>query len=105
MTKKDLSESKKRLVEMMQFLNFGRFEGLIISDGEPVIDPPPRIVREMKFCAENGARTEVSKKDYVLKSQVREFIAQMETIGTGTIITLEVKHGLPFRIFFLEDSA
>ena len=94
-----------RLVELMQRLNFGRVEGLAVADGEPVFAPPPRVVREVKFGAENGPRPEMAKADFALKAQVRELFAQMEAMGTGVIRTIEVKHGLPFRMTVEEDAA
>lgn len=33
---------------MMQEINFGRIERLIIRDGQPVLDPAPRIIRDIK---------------------------------------------------------
>ncbi len=103
--KSSLASPKARLVELMQRLNFGRVEGLTVADGEPVFDPPPRVVREVKFGAENGPRPEIDKADFALKAQVRELFAQMEAMGTGMIRTIEVKHGLPFRMTVEEDAA
>ena len=89
----------------MQRINYGRVEGLAVSGGEPVFAPPPRVVREVKFGAENGPRPEVAKADFALKAQVRELFAQMEAMGTGVIRTIEIKHGLPFRMTVEEDAA
>ena len=104
-TKSSLSEFQAHLIELMQGLNFGRIEGLAVRRGEPVFDPPPRVVREIKFCADNGPRAEIAKEDFALKSQVRELFAQMEAMGGGTIRCLEVKHGLPFKMTIEEDAA
>ena len=104
-TKAALSPARVRLVEVMQELNFGRVEQLVIRGGEPVLDPPPRLVREVKFCAENGPRPETAKEDFALKAQVRELLTHMEAIGDGVIARIEVKHGLPFRMLFEEDTA
>ncbi len=93
-----LEPDNRRLVEMMQTVNFGRIEGLVIRDGQPVFAPRPRVVREIKFGAENGPRPEVAKVDFALKTEVRELFAQMEALGDGVISSLEVKHGLPFRM-------
>jgi hypothetical protein len=37
---------------MMQKLNFGRIEGLQIRDGEPVLNPVPRLIRDIKLGGE-----------------------------------------------------
>jgi hypothetical protein len=100
-----LSPAGRDLVELMQRLNFGRVEGLVVRQGEPVLDPPPRIVREVKFCAENGPRPEVAKENFALKARVRELFNHMESIGNGGISRIEVKHGLPFRMILEENAA
>jgi hypothetical protein len=56
--KSSLLESHRRLVELMQQVNFGHFENLVIRNGQPVFSPPPRIIREVKLGGENGPRPE-----------------------------------------------
>jgi hypothetical protein len=104
-TKSSLSKTKARLIELMQRINFGSIEKLVIEKGELVFDPPPRIVREVKFGAENGPRPEAAKQDFALKAQVRDLFAQIEEIGDGVIHSLEVKHGLPFKMVIEEKAA
>src|SRR5262245_59935470 len=53
-----LSRPRRRLVELMQNLNFGRIEVLVIRNGNPILDPLPRVVREVKFGGDNGPRPE-----------------------------------------------
>ena len=96
--KSSLSEPHQRLVELIQRINFGRIENLIVRSGRPVIDPPPRIVREVKFGGENGARKEASIGDYALKAQVVELLQYIDALHDGVIEGLEIKHGLPFRM-------
>ncbi len=96
--KASLSPQQRHLVELMQGINFGRIEGLVVRDGEPVFDPPPHVVREVKFGGENGPRHELEADDFALKSQVVELFAQLGRLGSGTVEQLEVKHGLPFRL-------
>ncbi len=100
-----LPPAGRDLVKLMQRLNFGRVEGLVVQQGEPVLDPPPRLVREVKFCAENGPRHEANRDDFALKAQVCELFAHIEAIGNGVIASIEVKHGLPFRMIVEENAA
>jgi len=104
-TKSSLSQPNTQLIELMQHVNFGRIEGIPICNGELILDPPPRVIREIKFCAENGPRPETTKQDFVLKAQVRDFFAQVEALGNGVIHSLEVKHGLPFKMIVEENTA
>jgi hypothetical protein len=100
-----LPPAKERLVRLMQELNFGQLQDLVVRNGQPVFDPPPRIVREVKFGGQNGPRPEVTKAEFALKTQIRELLAQLETLGNGVVQCLEVKHGLPFRMIVEEGSA
>jgi len=104
-TKAFLSPQRKHLLELLQGLNFGCVEALRVRNGEPVFDPSPRIVREVKFGSENGPHPKINAENFALKSQVRELFEQMEELRNGTILCLEVKHGLPFKMTILEDVA
>ncbi len=104
-TKSALTASRRRLLEVMQQLNHGLIEGLVVQNGEPLFDPPLNVVRDVKFCAENGPRRESNINDFALKSQVRDLFAHFDALGNGTILCLEVKHGLPFRMQVEEVSA
>jgi len=97
-SKRSLSAPRRRLLELMQEINFGRIEGLAVRGGEPVLDPPPRVVREIKFGGENGPRRELGSDDFALKAQAVEFFAHLSRLGDGTVESLEIKHGLPFRM-------
>jgi hypothetical protein len=97
-SKARLTAGRAALVELMQDINFGRIEGLVVSAREPVFDPAPRIVREIKFGGENGARPEAGAKDFALKSQVVELLAYFDGLENTTIEVLVVKHGLPFSM-------
>jgi len=105
LSKAALSPPRRRLVELLQQVNFGRIEGLNVLDGEPLFDPPPRVVREIKFGGDNGPRPEAAAADFALKSQVVELLQSLDWIGDGTIDVLEVKHGLPFRMSIAEAAA
>ncbi len=103
--KSGLTPEQQLLVREMQRVNFGRLEGLVVQDGRPRFEPRPRVVREIKFGAENGPRPEAAKADFALKAEVRELFAQLEALGDGIISSLEVKHGLPFRMTVEEGAA
>ena len=96
--KSSLSPERKHLLELMQRINFGRIEGLLLLDGEPVFDDPkpPRTVLELKFGAENGPRPEGASGDFALKRQVTELFEQFDQLKNAHIQVLTVKHGLPF---------
>lgn len=104
-SKSSLSPARRRLVELMQDLNFGRIERLEVQGGQPVFEPPPRVIREIKFGAHNGPRHEGVLRDFVLKAQLVEFFACLDAFGDGVIERLEVQHGLPFRVIVEQSAA
>jgi len=93
-----LPPSNERLLKLMQEINFGRIEQLRVRAGEPVLEPPPRVVREHKFGNQNGPRYERGLDDFVLKEQVVELFDELKRLGDGVVAVLTVKHGLPFNM-------
>jgi hypothetical protein len=91
-----LSPNRRRLVLLIQSVYFGRIEQLTIRNGEPVFDPPPRVVRDLKFGGDNGPRPESASVEFSLKPQMRELLEELTRLGDGTIEAIEVKHGAPF---------
>ena len=82
----------------MQTINFGRLTNLVVRNGQPTYDPPPKIIREIKFGGENGPLREFAKEDYLLKDQVVELFRHLQKLGDGTVQSLDIKRGLPFRM-------
>jgi hypothetical protein len=97
-TKASLTAPRRRLLESMQRLNFGRIEGLEIRNGEPVFQPAPRIIQDIKIGGENGPRPELNIDDFALKSAVIELFDHLSRIGDGTLESIEVKYGMPFKL-------
>ena len=99
LTKSSLSTARKRLLETMQKTNFGRIEGLMIRAGEPVFAPAPRIIKDVKLgSADNQARPELQASDFVLKREHIELFENLSRIGDGSVESIEIKSGLPFRL-------
>jgi hypothetical protein len=104
LNKASLSPARRQLVERLQRINFGRLEELVIRNQEPVLDPPPKVIREVKFGGDNGPRSELKDADFLLKSQVVELLDAIDGINNGVIELLEIKHGLPFRMLVREST-
>jgi len=103
--KSQLTKNTKGLVELMQRLNFGHVYDLPLRGGEPILEPPPRVDKEVKFASDNGSRPELAREDFILKVQVREMLSCFDSIGDGVIHCIEVKNGLPFKMIIQEDIA
>lgn len=103
-TKSSLSPAQNQLLDLMAEINFGRIEQLVVRGGEPVLQPPPKVVRKIKLGADNGPRQERDGRDFLLKEKVQEFFGHLEDLGTGTVMRIEVQAGLPFSME-IEESA
>jgi hypothetical protein len=95
--KATISHPRRRLIEMMQEIDFGWME-LSKRKGEPASDPSHRIVKQIKLGSENGPRPERERRDFVLKKQVKLFFAEFDRLEEGATMIVLVKHGLPFML-------
>ena len=59
--------SKRELLHCMQRIGFGSIRELHVRGGQPIFDPQPVILREIKLGGENGPRPQLGAADYVLK--------------------------------------
>lgn len=94
-----LSAACKQLLRIMQENPYCRIDHLAVVNGQPRFDQNTKIIAEHKFGGNDGPRREVSLADYSLKKEHVDLLQQLDAIGSGVILTLEVKGGLPFRMF------
>lgn len=97
-TKRSLSPARRRLVELMQEVNFGRIESLRILDGDPTFDPPPRILRDVLFGKTNAPNAARGRDDFALKEQVIELFDVFDRERSVAVESLVVQNGLPVRM-------
>ena len=97
-TKRTLSPARQQLVELMQEVNFGRIEALPVLEGEPVLEPPPRVLRDFLFGKSNAPHTARTRDDFALKEQVIELFDLFDRERSITVESLVVQNGLPVRM-------
>ncbi|MBU1701015.1 MAG: hypothetical protein KJ970_13915 [Candidatus Eisenbacteria bacterium] len=68
------------------------------ENGEPVLDPPPRVVREIRL-GRAGPGPAKGKDDFLLKKQVIDLFDEMTRVDNGQIERIDIQGGLPFRVF------
>lgn len=90
-----LPPERQRLLRVLQQVNHGRIYDLHIRDGQPVLDPMPRVVRTLKFPGDNGPRPEIGIQEYALKTHIVQFFACLDAMRDGVIEVLEFRDGLP----------
>lgn len=93
-----LSAACKQLLRIMQENPFSRIEHLAVVNGQPQFEQTTKVIAEHKFGANDGPRREAELTDFVLKKEHIELFRQFEDIGSGVILALEVRGGMPFRM-------
>jgi hypothetical protein len=83
----------------MQENPYCQIEKLTVVDGQPQFEPTTKVIVEHKFGANDCQRREAELADFVLKKEHLDLLRQFDEIGSGVILTLEVRGGLPFRMF------
>jgi hypothetical protein len=94
----DLSSARQALVRLCQNINHGSIEDLEVRDSEPVFDPWPVTVRDVKLDSDEGPRPELDLADFVLSDEVQRLVRHLDEINCGTIRHVEVRKGMPRRI-------
>jgi hypothetical protein len=100
-----LTRGRRSLLELFRELSFGRLEVLVVRNGDPVLEPPPRIVRQVRFGAGDDSQVMPYVADYQLKQQVIKLFDCFDRIQNGVVDALEIQNGLPFRMTITEDHA
>jgi len=72
--------------------------------GQPTFEPAPRVLRKLKIGADNDSRPETNLQDFWLKQQIIEMLDAIAQLGEGVVLSIEVKHGLPFAMEFEHRS-
>jgi hypothetical protein len=94
---KDLLRSERIAFVVMQRIGFGRIESLRVQHGELVLNPWPRTIRDVKFASET-ATSQGFSDEVELKGQIIEFFGYVRAMDSGEILSLEIRHGMPFAM-------
>jgi hypothetical protein len=95
--KSTLSPSRQKLLQAMQRNPFSNIE-TVVRGGDPCFDPPPIIRREIKLGVDAPARTDSESGDFALKRAVTDLFEHLDRLCDGSVVMIEVRHGLPARL-------
>ena len=93
--------AEKRLAEIIREVHFGVIQNLRVESGQPVFSPAPKIIRNIKFGAVEPPKNTGARRPQ--KTQMAELFAALAEIGEGSIESLEVQSGLPFKLNLAYD--
>ena len=83
---------------------FGRIERLEVRNGQPMFNPPPRIMKDVKLGAEDVLRREVDTVDFALKREHVELFDKLANLGDGVVELIQIRHGLPCMLTIEQHS-
>ena len=94
----ELSPARQALVRLCQAINHGSIEDLEVRHLEPVFDPRPVTLRDVKLYADEDPRPELSLQDFVVSDEIVRLLKRLDEMKCGTIRRIEVHAGLPRRM-------
>jgi hypothetical protein len=92
-----LSAPRQALVRLLQSMNFGCIEHLEVRDADPIFNPPPTVVVEVKLDSEPEPRPEHDLTDFELRAEITRLFTQMDILRDGSVLRIDVRHGIPWR--------
>ena len=94
----DLSPARRTLVRICQTINYGHIENLEVRDSDPILDPSPVMLKDVKLDSDEGPRLELSLTDFVVSGEVLRLMSLLDKMKRGTIRRLDVRAGVPRRM-------
>lgn len=94
----DLSPARQDLIRLCQNVVYGQLLGIGIKQGDPVLDPPPIVLIDIKLDSIDDARPEVALPDFVLREEIVRLVERLDYLCNGVIDRLEVRAGIPRRM-------
>ena len=84
-----LSPQRQTLLRLCQQTNFGSIRDVEIRDRQPVFDPPPVVIIDLKLESAEEPRPETTLPDFELPGEVVRLMDQLDQLGTTKIDSLE----------------
>ena len=101
----DLSSARRALVRLCQDVNFGQILDLRVRSAEPVWDPAPTVLSEVRLDIEEGPRPEGELPDFKLSSEIQRLMSQLDQLKGGRIERIEIRGGVPRRLILTSRLA
>jgi len=100
----DISAARQGLVRLCQDIAYGQVVGTIVKGGDPVLDPPPTILIDVKLDAvADEPRVEAGLADFVLRGEVVRLLSRLDELRDGVVDRIEVRAGLPRRMIIKHE--
>jgi hypothetical protein len=94
----DLSPARHALVRLCQAIDHGSIADLEVRHSDPVFDPAPLILKDVKLDTDEVPRPELALGDFALSDQVGRLFRILDKLDSGRIRHIEVRAGIPRRV-------
>src|SRR5689334_11059117 len=81
----ELSGARKALVRLCQAIDYGQIIDLHVRDGEPIFNPVPTVLRDIKLDGDSTDRPECELNEFTLRNEVCRLLQLLDEAGTGRI--------------------
>lgn len=95
-----LSGPRQALVRLCQAVNYGYIQELSVRDSDPVFNPPPLVLLDVKLDSDYGPRPEADLADFELRHEFCRLMIQLDELKHAKIERIEVRAGIPRRVLF-----
>jgi hypothetical protein len=94
----NISAERRLLLEFLRSIRNGRIEGLQIRAGEPLLDPAPTIVRDVRLGRPTEPSPDITIESLMALRPVAEMFDFFGKRRYCDVVLLEVKEGVPVRM-------
>lgn len=99
----DLSAARQALVRLCQSIDFGQITDLYVRDHEPVFDPRPVVLLDVKLDTDTVERSEAELQDFVLRAEILRLLRRLDDMENGRLDLIIVRAGIP-RLLRMEAN-
>jgi hypothetical protein len=96
----ELSPQRQKLIRLCQETNYGFIRDLEVRECEPVFNPPPAVLMDLKLDSADQPRPETELGDFQLPGEVLRLMDRLDKLITTKVESLEVRAGIPRRAVF-----
>src|SRR5688500_16388213 len=80
-----LTPARQRLVDLLARVHFGRVLDLHVRRGEPLFDPPPRVIRTVKLSGTSHPRSTSVPRAAAGGHELRDLMRLLDRTSDGVI--------------------
>jgi hypothetical protein len=95
---RQLSAPRQTLLRLFQSVNYGQIEDLEVRSGEPVFNPAPRVLIDVRLTSDEAPRPERELGDFALREEIVRLMDRLGEFGDGSVTLIEIRAGLPRRM-------